>query len=194
MQELFAISGTTAAKVSESEKKDEFDAYSLVALIEKIQNSDNLGKSIDKALSDADYLIIAYGLNDYFHGTESQSEKEKDIHSYEGSLAYAVEFFEDRYPGIRIVLIGQTYCQYYSYGIVEADSDTSDFGGGVGMDYVDAAAEVADKYDIMFINQYYELNMNEWNGRRYLEDATHLNKKGREAYAKVVAKYLTQDI
>ena len=35
--------------------------------------------------------------------------------------------------------------------------------------------------------------MNEWNGILYLEDATHLNQRGRLEYAKVVAETLVDD-
>ena len=146
-----------------------------------------------EVFEEAEYLVIAYGLNDYFHGLPTASDKEADVYTYEGALDYAVTYFKERYPDLQIVLIGQTYCQFYSYGIVEDDSDTRSFGGGVAMDYVKAAQNVAKAHDVMFINQYENLPMNEWNGKLYLEDATHLNQKGRIEYAKVVSEYILDD-
>lgn len=76
---------------------------------------------------------------------------------------------------------------------MEDDSDTKDFGGGVGMDYVKAASRIAEKYDVLFINQYENLPINEWNGKKYLEDSVHLTKRGRMEYAKVVSEYINDD-
>lgn len=40
---------------------------------------------------------------------------------------------------------------------------------------------------------YEELPMNKWNGKMYLDDATHLNVKGRKQYAKVISEYILED-
>ena len=138
-------------------------------------------------------MILAYGLNDYFQGIDAKTEEKNDLYTYEGALLNAVEYVQKQYPDVKIVLIGQTYCQFYSYGVVESDSDTEDFGGGVGMDYVLTAEKVAKESHSLFINMYQEIPMNEWNGLRYLEDATHLNETGRKKYAKVVSEYLLKD-
>lgn len=194
----FALSGTTASETMGTEIEDNFSPFSLIQIVEAIENSgENTDKALsaitDETLADADYLIIAYGLNDYFNGISVQAEDTEDVHTYEGALRYAVRFFKERYPDLQIVLIGQTYCQFYSYGIVEEDSDTRNLGGGVGTDYVEAVRGVAEEYDLIFINQYEELPIGEWNGKLFLEDATHLNQKGRLEYAKVVSKYLLED-
>ncbi len=170
--ENYAISGTTASDVKEKNLQDMVGSVSL---------------------EDADYLVIAYGLNDYFQGVPYRNSEAYDVQTYEGALRSAVKKIKEEYPELKILLIGQTYCQFYSYGIVEADSDTRSFGGGVGTDYVAAAKRVAEEYDLLFVSQYEELPMNEWNGKLYLEDATHLNKNGRIQYAKVVAEILLDD-
>lgn len=179
----YAISGTTASETRNAEKEDEFSNYSLMCMLEEYS----------APLEDADYLILAYGLNDYFKGIPAKSEKALDVTTYQGAIRYTVETLKEKYPDLQIVLIGQTYCQFYSYGIVKDDSDTSDFGGGVGTDYVNAAKEVALENELLFVNMYEELPIDEWNGKLYLEDATHLNENGRREYAKVLAKYLLKD-
>ena len=63
----------------------------------------------------------------------------------------------------------------------------------MGTDYAKAVQEVADSYQLIYINQYESLPIHEWNGTLYLEDATHLNERGRREYAKVVSKHLLKD-
>lgn len=196
--ENYAISGTTASETIGTDAENKYSQKSLMQILETIETDgkdvdEALGGITDEVLKDADYLIIAYGLNDYFHGVSIGETEDKDIYTYAGALSVAVEFFQERYPNLQIVLIGQTYCQFYSYGIVEEDSDTRNLGGGVGLDYARAAEKVAEKYDLLYINQYEKLPMNEWNGKLYLEDATHLNEKGRLLYAKVVSEYLLKN-
>lgn len=178
----YAVPGTTASEAEYTGKKMGIEDYTLVKMIEHTEYLEN-----------ADYVMIAYGLNDYFQGVSIESEQYNDVTTYKGALCYAVEYIKQRYPDVQIVLIGQTYCQFYSYGVVEKDSDTCDLGGGVGMDYVNAVEEVADKYNLIFINPYEELPIHKWNGTLYLEDATHLNESGRREYAKVVSDNLLDD-
>lgn len=179
----YAISGTTASDTRNTEVEDEFSKNSLMCMLEKSET----------ILEGADYLILAYGLNDYFKGIPAKTEETLDVSTYQGALRYTVETIKEKYPDLQIVFIGQTYCQFYSYGMVKDDSDTTNYGGGVGTDYVNAAKEVAMEYELLFVNMYEELPMDEWNGQLYLEDATHLNENGRREYAKVLANYLLRD-
>ena len=188
----YAVPGTTATDTKGTSWEEELSNFSLIQIVEMLDGGETTG--IDaKVFREAEYLVIAYGLNDYFKGIKLSSDKDVDIHTYEGALTYAVEYFKEHYPDLQIVLIGQTYCQFYSYGIVEEDSNTRDFGGGVGMDYVNAVKRVADEYGLLFINPYNTLPINEWNGNLYLEDATHLNEKGRMEYAKAVSECILDD-
>lgn len=192
----YAISGTTASDFDKTSEKNS-SKWNLCQIVEGLDK--NNGSEIQEfdgmeaSLEEADYLILAYGLNDYFQGIEAKTEETFDVSAYAGALRSAVEYFMEKYPDMQIVLIGQTYCQFYSYGIVADDSDTCDFGGGVGTDYVEAARQIADEYNLIFIDMYREIEMDEWNGIVYLEDATHLNQKGRLTYAKIVAEYLLKD-
>ncbi len=192
----YAIPGSTAADFDITSEKN-ISEWNLCRIVEEIQADDKEKAQeildIEASLKEADYLILAYGLNDYFQGIEAEAEDKTDLYTYEGALLNAVEYVQKQYPQVKIVLIGQTYCQFYAYGVVEDDSDTEDFGGGVGMDYAQVAAKIADEYELVYINMYQEIPMNEWNGIKYLEDATHLNETGRKKYAKVVSEYLLND-
>ena len=195
----YAIPGTTAVSTLGTEAEDDFSGYSLYEIVSALASGENRtnGRKMQEILAaplqEADYLILEYGLNDYFKGAMIQSGDKYEVTCYAGAFRYAIETLQEKYPNLQIVLLGQTYCQFYSYGLVEEDSDTCNLGGGVGTDYVKALSEVAKEYDLLFINLYEELPINEWNGTLFLEDATHLNERGRKEYAQVVAKYLLED-
>lgn len=192
----YAVPGSTASDF-DTTVIENLDERNLCRIIGQMQAEDSKKSreilDIEAALQEADYLILAYGLNDYFQGFEADTKEKEDLYTYEGALKNAVEYVKKKYPNVKIVLVGQTYCQFYAYGIVEDDSDTRDFGGGVGTDYVQAAARLAKEYGLLFVDMYQEIPMNEWNGIKYLEDATHLNEKGRQKYAKAVSECLLND-
>lgn len=144
-------------------------------------------------LEDADYIVIAYGLNDYFAAIPRESEETYDPYTYAGALRTAVSWFAEHYPRAKIVLLSQTYCQGYSYGKVDSESDYKDYGGGTGPDYVAVVEKVAGEMGCIFVNNYKDMGINIHNGPKYLSDATHLTAYGREKYAKNIAKYLLKD-
>ena len=144
-------------------------------------------------LEDADYIVIAYGLNDYFAAIPRTSENPYDPYTYAGALRTAVSWFAEHYPQAKVVLHSQTYCQGYSYGKVDSESDYKDYGGGTGPDYVAVIEQVAEEMDCIFVNNYEDMGINIHNGPKYLSDATHLTEYGRSKYAKNLAKYLLED-
>lgn len=75
------------------------------------------------------------------------------------------------------------------------DSDTLNYGGGTGLDYVQALMEIAGEYDdVIFINIYDDVHIDMSNCTLMLEDGTHFTAYGREIYAKNVVKYLAKDL
>lgn len=181
-----AIPGMSASKIETGSLEEEVNSNSFIDILQSIEHNDNI-------LQNADYVIIAFGLNDYFKGVPIEDADSGEVDTYKGALDFGIKYLKGNYPDSEIMLIGQTYCQFYSYGVIESDSHTQDFGGGVGMDYVKAAEELASAYNLLFVNQYEELPIHRWNGKKYLTDATHLNEKGRVEYAKVVSECLLKN-
>ncbi len=137
-----------------------------------------------KALEQADYVILAYGMNDYYSGVAVNG-----AHSYQRALEQAVSLLQ-QYTSGQIVLIGQTYCVRFSDGVVVGDSNSVTYGGGYGAEYAEAARKVAEKFGCIFFNAYDALPTNQYNQSRYLEDATHLTERGRQIYARKLAESL----
>lgn len=131
-----------------------------------------------------DYVLIAYGLNDYFGGVKLKNPDNcYDVTTYEGALCSSIEMIRNAYPNVKFMILSPTYCQGYSYGQVVHESNSYSYGGGTCLDYVSAAEEIADAYQIPFVNNTEALQVSIHNGPQYLADATHLSEIGREKYA-----------
>ncbi len=141
--------------------------------------------------SDMDYVLIAYGLNDYFGAVKRRNPDNcYDVTTYEGALCTSIELLRESCPNAEIVILSPTYCQGYSYGQVIHESTTYDYGAGTGEDYALSAGRIAEAYGYLFIDNYDGLGISIHNGAVYLEDATHLTEKGRRAYAENLAAHL----
>lgn len=154
-------------------------------------------QNIDKSLSsyqafsnmipeDLDYIILAYGLNDYFSAVPISNEDPYDKNTYQGALRYSIRLLQQTYPDTEIIVVTPTYCQLYSYGKVVADSFDQNYGGGTGEEYAIACREVAKEMDVTLVDMFQDLKINRRNGLKYLIDATHLTEKGRDRYARIL--------
>lgn len=197
-----AISGTGASLRLAEDKVEMWNGQSLTRMVSHITgngeaaitDTEEAGELIDSIDYDSvDYFIIAYGLNDYFNAVPIDGENPLDIYTYGGALRSAISMLQESYPNAKIILMSQTYCQNYSYGKIVADSNDFDYGAGFGTAYVTKAQEIAEEYDLIFVDVYHKMNINRNNGLKYLIDATHLTEKGREKYASILAEYLIKD-
>lgn len=193
------IGGTGAAKRGVEEPLDQLSFVDVIDGITGGERSDSLEKQnerigiCDYDYSQADYFLIAYGLNDYFCGVERENQDPYDVHTYAGALRTGIEKLQAAYPDAEIMILSSTYHQLYSYGKVKAESHELDYGGGNGREYVATAKKVAEEYGLGFSNNYDTIHINVYNGTKYLRDATHFTEKGRKAYAKVVADAIIED-
>lgn len=140
-----------------------------------------------------DYVILAYGLNDYFAGVKQKNPNDYyDVTTYSGALCSGVMALQEVCPDAVFVIVSPTYCQGYSYGQVIHESTSHDFGGGTLIDYTASAKAVPASFNAIFINSYDDMNISIHNGEKYLIDATHLTEYGRKKYAENVANYIAE--
>lgn len=140
-----------------------------------------------------DYVILAYGLNDYFAGVKQKNPNDYyDVTTYSGALCSGVMALQEVCPDAAFVIVSPTYCQGYSYGQVIHESTSHDFGGGTLIDYTASAKAVSASFNAIFINNYDDMNISIHNGEKYLIDATHLTEYGRKKYAENVANYIAE--
>ena len=199
-----AMMGTSAAYRTVPDEADEetrqetmqWNQKSLMGLLEEGRMQEVVSECTpveDVPLEEADYVVLAYGLNDYFCAIPRQSEDDRDAYTYAGALRLAVEWLQNKVPQAKIFLLSQTYCQGYSYGKVDSESDYKDYGAGTGPDYVESARKVAQEMGCVFVNNYEDLGINLRTGPKYLSDATHLTEYGRRKYAENLAEYFLRE-
>lgn len=143
--------------------------------------------SIREALSSDKKLafVLNYGLNDYFNGSPVEGEMTYDINSYAGSLRSGILDLQKALPDAVILLMTPTYTGLFSGG-TEIVNDKA----GALVDYVDAAAAVADEMGIYCQDNYRTLGLDKETLEQYTADATHLNEYGRLELARHIMETL----
>lgn len=120
-------------------------------------------------------FVIHYGLNDYFGGAPVDNLLDSyDTNTYAGCLRSGIKQLQKNYPNAKIILMPPPFTITFSNG-----TEIMSANGGVLTDYVDAAISVADEMNVICLESYYALGMNEDNEHIYLADGCHYNEYGR---------------
>lgn len=199
-----AIGGTSAAKVNTvnyfDDTDDMFCMYNLVKVMEcgdynavadyygggNEWQKEAVGKAqmlTDLKLEEVDYIVIAYGLNDYTTGRTIYGEDPYAEHTYTGALRTSIEKLQKMCPNAKIILSSITYCVFLEGGEVSMDGYERNWGGGTIEEYRDAMEFVASEYDnVYFMDNLEYMNINISNYEQYLRDGMHFTDAGRELY------------
>ncbi len=186
-----AIGGSTAAVVSETTNMLEgWSSWSLNGLMYAAKGEVSPDSFLSQTsayepikevdFDEVDYLVIAYGLNDFFSRVKIYPQDMFDMTTYVGALRHGVAKMQEAYPDLKIILIGPTYCEQY------ADPNVDSLER-----YVEGTATVADEYDTYFIDMYHDMGIDGVNKNQYLADGVHLNAEGRQIYAEDVAELIS---
>ena len=132
-----AVGGTCAANTSKAYKRSNYYAmFSLFNLSKMIETRDfttmtrsrtfleeSSSDIKDKALvlthldySAMDFVILHYGMNDYFTGFPVENDNPRDERTYKGALRCGIERIHKQCPNAKIVLSSITYCRYQEVG------------------------------------------------------------------------------
>ena len=197
-----SLPGVTMAKNSD-EMLDAFSMYQLADAIatRTYVKQKNASSSLDKSIKDAlavlesidfkqvDKLIISFGLNDYLEGVNIGSGGSRDVSTYRGALAYALERICTAYSDTQVYVSTPLYC-IFEDGV---DSDSKKNARSKTLaDYAEAALVTARGFKIPAIDNYNNLGINKINAAHYYSDETPLipNRNGRELAARHIAKAL----
>ena len=184
-----SIGGTTAAVVNESTQWDSWTSRSfngMMYLVNDVISEEQLipeetiypiFKQID--FDEVDYILVSYGLNDYFSNVPIHPKEYFDLTSFVGALRHGIHKIQEKYPHIQFILTSPTYCGWFE--------GERDFGLG---DYVEAARGVSQEYGTHFIDMYHALGKSPEQKMQYLEDGVHLTEEGRYLYARSVIDFL----
>lgn len=135
-------------------------------------------------------FVINFGLNDYFMGyTIDSVKKDNDMYCYTGALKAGIEKLKREYPESLIIVMSPTYVELFETGTKKNSEE-----GGVLLEYVVAAENVANEEKVYFMNNYMDLNIDFWNYMSYLSDGVHFNGNGRYYFAKHFINYFTKNV
>lgn len=120
-------------------------------------------------------FVLNFGLNDYFGGHPvDNGQNPYDTATYAGALREGISKLQSAYPDALILLMTPTFTVYFNNG-TEPMSEK----GGILTEYVDAALQVAKETNVLCLNNYTDLGINESTADTYLADGCHLNETGR---------------
>lgn len=120
-------------------------------------------------------FVLNFGLNDYFGGHPvDNAQNPYDTATYAGALREGISKLQSAYPDALILLMTPTFTVYFNNG-TEPMSEK----GGILTEYVEAALQVAGETNVICLNNYADLGINESTADTYLADGCHLNETGR---------------
>lgn len=128
-----------------------------------------------------DYILVSYGLNDFFSEVPVYPEYYYDINSYVGALRNGILHLREQYPQAQIVLVTPTYSQLF-----ESEREYH-----IG-DYVEAMRSVAAEMNTGLADMYHAMGEDPGSRIQHLDDGVHLSSEGRSIYAESIAWYLTE--
>ena len=188
---------------------NDFSIYSLAdAIVKKdftaqenaIKNCDELPavyssklemlKNID--FNKVDIITINSGTNDFTGSNPADNQQNKySVWTYGGALRKSIETFSKAYPNLKIVICTPTYRVWYNAsGEVEHESNTYEINSVKLTDMVQTGKNIAEEYNLLAIDNYYELGIDQTNAKQFLADGVHPNLEGRKKIAEFIAKKL----
>ncbi len=217
-----AIGGTCAANSAEPyNRKNYYGMFSLYNLSKMIETGDFSVMTrnrdfIDSSSSDIkgkvlilehldysamDYVVLHYGMNDYFAGFPIGDGMEKyDERTYKGALRCGIERIHKMCPDATVILSSITYCRYQKVENEELVGETisglsHDFGHGTIENYRTAMEEVSGEYPYaVFLDNLNGMGIDDENyiTEGYFEDHMHFGEKSREIYTEGFLELLTK--
>lgn len=183
-----AVGGSTAALVGENTDMQNWTSSSfngmiyvardLVSAYQVIPDREatEIVRTVD--LDEMDYVIVAYGLNDFFSDVPVYPEAYFDIKSYIGALRNGISKLQENYPHLQIIIVSPTYTKLF-----EGEKQYE-----IGS-YVEAARSVASEMNVYFLDMFHVLGSDEESRTQHLGDGVHMSAEGREVYADAVVRF-----
>lgn len=180
-----AIGGTAAALDGENQSWDTWNSRSFNGMMyvatdivsaDELMPDDAACEVIkDVNFEEIDYVIVSYGLNDYFSDIPIYPQEYYDLNSYVGALRHGIQKLREKYPNLEFIITSPTYCEWFK--------GERQFELG---EYVEAARGVAEEMDVHFLDMYHGFGKDFEQKLEYLEDGVHLNEEGRWLYSRSV--------
>lgn len=186
-----AIGGTTAALVEGESNIEDWTSNSFNGMIYVARHlvpaenviSDEAVLEIIRQVNfeEMDYVIISYGLNDFFSGVSIYPTEYYELTNYVGALRNGINKLKENYPNLQIILVSPTYTKMF-----EGEKEFE-----IG-NYVEAARGVSQEMNVSFLDMFHILGNNAETRTEHLGDGVHMSAEGRKIYADAVVNYLEE--
>lgn len=186
-----AVGGSAAALVNEENSMENWNSNSfngMVYVARKLVSAEKVLKDLPAYdvikqvdFNEMDYVIVAYGLNDFFSSVPVYPKEYYDIRSYIGALRNGIKKLQENYPHLKIIVVSPTYTKMFE-GERQYEIGT----------YVEAARSVASEMGVEFLDMFHVLGSNAESRTQHLGDGVHMSAEGRKVYADAVTKFLKE--
>lgn len=185
-----AIGGTTAALVEGENSMKNWSSNCFNGMIyvarglvpaERVLGDNPVVLDIIKQVdfTEMDYVIVSYGLNDFFCDVSIYPKQYYEITNYVGALRNGINKLKENYPHLKIIVVSPTYTKMYE------GERTFEIGS-----YVEVARGVAADMEVEFLDMFHVLGNDAESRMKHLEDGVHLSAEGREIYSDAVIRFL----
>lgn len=134
--------------------------------------------------SDADYILVLGGGNDFFNQYEIGTNDTNDWTTVKGALKHIIEYYQENRPNAKI--------------FVATDTPFVDDAGEDPTPYWNALSEICAIYHIPFLNLWHNFGLNpqidEVRAIYYQTDYTHLSDTGNSYLADKIQKFLENEL
>ena len=184
-----AVGGSSAALVGENVAIQDWTSCcfnGMIYVARKLVSADkvvqglpayDIVKQVD--FNEMDYVIVAYGLNDFFSDVPIHPKEYYELTSYVGALRNGINKLKENYPHLKIIIVSPTYTKMF-----EGERQYE-----IGA-YVEAARGVAKEMDVYFLDMFHVLGNNAESRTQHLGDGVHMSAEGRKVYADAVTSFL----
>ena len=173
------VMGGTATRVED----DPLVEGSLISIL--LYNDDKYSKRMREDVKEPDYVILAFGGNDFSRGVPPTGEG----NSFENAMRLGISTVREMNPDANIILIPSLG----GWALIDGEYVSPfelDFGGGTLGEYIRIVEEIAQEEDLLCVNMNEVIVFSEDDPLKYFEDGSHLTEYGRMVYT----QYLTEQI
>lgn len=187
-----AIGGTTAALVEGENSMKNWSSNCFNGMIyvarglvpaERVLGDNPVVLDIIKQVdfAEMDYVIVSYGLNDFFCDVSIYPKQYTEITNYVGALRNGIIKLKENYPHLKIIVVSPTYTKMFE------GEKTFEIGN-----YVEAARGVAAEMEVEFLDMFHILGNNAESRMEHLGDGVHMSAEGRKVYSDAVIHFLKE--
>lgn len=145
-------------------------------------------------IEDADYIVISYNINDFYHRIPLDTEDHKGgTETYVGGYREAIKNLRKAAPYAKIIVCTPHFAQFFDPdGAFIGDAHNVSNGEGTLFDYKGKVDYIAKEQRTKHFNAFQDIKINAYSAHEMLVDGVHLSEAGRKRYAEYLAELINE--